>query len=52
MVYVDRNSENVSYWEVPSHDNKKVWLTDEQLLIGKVRASGLENYPYVVVKIQ
>jgi hypothetical protein len=56
MVYVDRNNRGFNsdtwYWEVPSHDGKKVWLTDEQLLAGKVRADGLESHPYIKVDVK
>jgi hypothetical protein len=53
MVFVEKNDRGVNsdtwYWEIPSHDGKRVWLTDEQLLTGKVRANGLQNHPHIKI---
>lgn len=34
------------YWVSPTHEGRELWLTDESVIQGKVRASGLQNHQY------
>jgi len=48
-VWVDREGRSARadcwYW-VSTHGGNEVWITDEEMLAGKVRADGLRNHPH------